>query len=48
MFYGLLIYTILNFATFKVMPGGQQQPAFDPFLGTAPEMAAMVSFLTTL
>ncbi|XP_042107422.1 odontogenic ameloblast-associated protein [Ovis aries] len=24
-----------------VMPGGQQQPAFDPFLGTAPEMAAM-------
>ncbi|KAI4572328.1 hypothetical protein MJT46_005396 [Ovis ammon polii x Ovis aries] len=26
-----------------VMPGGQQQPAFDPFLGTAPEMAAMVS-----
>ena len=47
MFYGLLIYTILNFATFKVMPGGQQ-PAFDPFLGTAPEMAAMVSFLITL
>ncbi|KAB0341226.1 hypothetical protein FD754_018152 [Muntiacus muntjak] len=24
-----------------VMPGGQQQPAFDPFLGTAPEIAAM-------
>ena len=28
------------------MPGGQQQPAFDPFLGTAPEIAVMVSFLT--
>ncbi|XP_069451137.1 odontogenic ameloblast-associated protein isoform X2 [Ovis canadensis] len=27
----------------QVMPGGQQQPAFDPFLGTAPEMAAMVT-----
>ena len=26
----------------------QQQPVFDPFLGTAPEIAAMVSFLTTL
>eukprot|EP00069_Balaena_mysticetus_P007112 bmy_18966T0 len=24
-----------------VMPRGQQQPAFDPFLGTAPEIAVM-------
>ncbi|TKC34760.1 hypothetical protein EI555_012481, partial [Monodon monoceros] len=25
----------------QVMPRGQQQPAFDPFLGTAPEIAVM-------
>lgn len=30
------------------MPGGQQQPVFDPFLGTAPETAVMVSFSTAL
>uniref|UniRef100_A0A8C3VNA5 Odontogenic ameloblast-associated protein n=1 Tax=Catagonus wagneri TaxID=51154 RepID=A0A8C3VNA5_9CETA len=26
-----------------VMPGGQQQPAFDPFLGTDPETAVMIA-----
>uniref|UniRef100_A0A8D0RYN4 Odontogenic ameloblast-associated protein n=1 Tax=Sus scrofa TaxID=9823 RepID=A0A8D0RYN4_PIG len=26
-----------------VMPGGQQQPVFDPFLGTAPETAVMTA-----
>ncbi|KAB1282386.1 Odontogenic ameloblast-associated protein [Camelus dromedarius] len=33
--------TFLNFPIFQVRPGGQQQPVFDPFLGTAPEPAVM-------
>uniref|UniRef100_A0A8C4MMG1 Odontogenic ameloblast-associated protein n=1 Tax=Equus asinus asinus TaxID=83772 RepID=A0A8C4MMG1_EQUAS len=34
--------TFLNFPIFQVIPGGQQQLAFDPFfIGTAPEGAVM-------